>query len=148
MMTGGSHRRWLWTAVAVAVIAGAILGISNSHAVGHQIAISVSRQATPFTQLYLTRPNDVPRQLVAPGPNSFSFTIDNGEGHSTDYAYTVTLATPLTTSVVSRGTLRVADGKTITKAIDIFSTVQTNDYEVTVQLGQRAEVIHFRGGSE
>jgi hypothetical protein len=128
------------------VVAGA-LGVANRDAVGHQLALSVSHQPTAFTQLYFTHPNDLPRRLNVPGPDGFSFTIDNREGHTTDYAYAVTLVGPLFTSVVSEGTLRVADGGTVVKPIDIFPPSPMTDFEVTVKLGKSGEVIHFRGGA-
>jgi hypothetical protein len=145
---GGPRRHWLWPLIGVVVLAGGALGVAYRHTVGHQIAISVSRQSTPFTQLYFTHPDDLPKRLIAPGSDSFSFTIANGEGHSTDYAYTVTLAGPLSMTVVSKGTLRVADGGSVAKTIDLFPASTTTDYEVTVTLGAGDEVIHFQGGAE
>jgi hypothetical protein len=146
--TGGSRRHWPWVLVAVALVAAVILGVTNRQAVGHQITLSVSHQPTAFTQLYFTHPNDLPQRLTAPGPDSFSFTIANSEGRTTDYPYTVTLATPAFTSVVSQGTLRVADGGVAVKPVDLFPSASTTDFEVTVRLAERGEVIHFQGGAE
>jgi hypothetical protein len=144
----GSRRHWRWWLIGLVVLAAGALGIAYRHTVGHQIAISVSRQSTAFTQLYFTQPDALPKRLVAPGPDSFSFTIANSEGHSTNYAYTVTLGGPLSFSVVSKGTLRVADGGSIAKTIDLFPASSMTDYEVTVTLGAGDEVIHFQGGAE
>jgi hypothetical protein len=146
--TGASRRPWLWPLIGVVVLAGGGLGIAYRHTVGHQIAISVSRQSTPFTQLYFTHPDDLPKRLIAPGPDSFSFTIANSEGRSTNYAYTVTLAGPLSPPVVSKGTLLVADGGSIAKTINLFPASSMTDFEVTVTLGAGDEIIHFQGGAQ
>jgi hypothetical protein len=60
----------------------------------------------------------------------------------------VTLASPEFTSVVSQGTLRVADGGVAVKPVDLFPPASTTDFKVTVRLAQRVEVIHFQGGAE
>ena len=97
---------------------------------------------------YFTHPDDLPQRLTAPGPDTFSFTIANREGRTTDYPYTVTLASPEFTSVVSQGTLRVADGGATVKPVDLFPLGIDDRLQGDREVGQPREVIHFQGGAE
>jgi hypothetical protein len=52
-----------WVAVAAICIAAPGLGIAFPHQIAHQIALAVTRQPTPFTELYFSDPNGLPGSL-------------------------------------------------------------------------------------
>jgi len=145
--TGGHGRRTgLWLALVVVLVAGAVaLGIANRHTVAHQIALSVSHQPTPFTELYFNQPDALPTAVAPPGPGRFGFTIANHQGHATAYAYTVTLASTNGAAVAARGTVQVADGRSTTEPVTFYPPSEETNYVVTVTLADRSETIHFGG---
>ena len=137
------RRTLLWFAVAVLCVAA--VGIGS--VVRHQIAPALTRQPTPFTQLYFSDPDSLPKALRVSLPNRFSFTVVNREGHDSAYAYVVTLATSSGSSTVAEGRIDLRNGRGATIGVDVSPTRRATEYVVTVSLVGRAKMIRFRAAS-
>jgi hypothetical protein len=84
----GAAGRW-WLAVLLACLAG-IAGSLISPAGRHQWALSLFRQPTRYTALSFSRPARLPARFPAGRAVSFSFTIENQQGHPVSYRYIIT----------------------------------------------------------
>lgn len=82
--------RWVALFAISSVLAGLLVAVPRQ--ITHGISLAVTRQPSPYTELYFRDPNALPTSLSLSGPNMFSFTVVNHEGHDTVYSYAVTLA--------------------------------------------------------
>jgi hypothetical protein len=144
----GARRLWCWGAVTAACLAALGLGLVFPHEIAHQLALSFTRQPTPYTELYFTDPQLLPASFSVPGPNSFRFTVVNHEGREYLYSYVVTVASSHGLSTVTRGTLDVVDGRSATAAVDFLTARRDTQYVVSVTVLRPLETIHFKGLSE
>lgn len=90
-------------AVIILIVAG--LGVATFvQPVRHQLALSLTRQPTPYSELYFTR---LPRTQA--GQLSLGFRIANRGNHDVLYRYTIRLAPGTTPGVaIRRGTRLIA----------------------------------------
>jgi hypothetical protein len=140
-----------WVVLATVCVAAVALGIAFPHQIAHQIALGVTKQPTPFTELYFSNPSGLPRSLSLSGPNAFSFTVVNHEGHDDAYSYAVTLASAHGSSAVARGRLQLRNGMRASMVVNVLPDRPNTEYLITVNLtGQtgQTEMIHFRGVSQ
>jgi hypothetical protein len=143
-----AHRTLLWVAFAATCLAAAISGIAFPHQIAHQIALSVTRQPTPYTELYFSNPKSLPASLSLSTPNLFSFTVANHEGHDTVYSYIVTLASSYGGSTIAQGRIDLRNNTSATRVINVHPTRRATEYVITVSLRGRSETIRFRGTSQ
>lgn len=144
-----AHRTLLWVAVAVICIAAAAaLGIAFPHQIAHQIALSVTRQPTPYTELYFSDPQSLPASLSLSAPNLFGFTGVNHEGRDTVYSYVVTLASSYGSSTIAQGRIDLKNNMSATRPVNVRPTHSATEYVTTVSLLGRSETIRFRGVSQ
>ena len=136
-----------WVVVAAICIAATGLGIAFPHQIAHQISLAVTRQPTPFTELYFGNPNGLPKSLSLSRPNLFGFTVVNHEGHDTVYSYVVTLASSHGDSTIAQGRIDLRNSKGATRIVDVRPTERSTQYLITVRLLMRTETIWFRGVS-
>lgn len=134
---------WPWLILAALCVTVVGLGFAYPREIPHQLAISFSRQPTPYTELYFTNPRTLPTFLSASRPDSFSFTIVNHEGRARIYSYVVTLSSSQGTSTVGSGTIGVEDGRASTRVVDVGPAKPSLAYTITVKLLGRSETIHF-----
>lgn len=142
------RRGRLLVAIGATLVAALVFGLAYPHQIAHQIALAVTRQPTPFTELYFSDPKGLPKSLSISRPNHFGFTIVNHEGRDDVYSYSVTLASRYGTSVIARGRVDVEDNMKGTRLIDVTVSQRTTLYLVTVNLLKQGESIWFRGTSE
>ena len=143
-----AHRTLLWVAVAVICIAAAAgLGIAFPHQIAHQIALAVTRQPEPFTELYFSDPGGLPKLLSVSRPNLFGFTVVNHEGQDTVYSYAVTLANSHGVSTIAQGRIDLRNNVGATRIVNVHPTRRSTQYLITVRLLMRTETIWFRGVS-
>jgi len=139
---GGRHvLPWLILAALCVTVVG--LGFAYPREIRHQLAVSFSRQPTPYTELYFTNPRTLPTFLSMSRPDSFSFTIENHEGRAHIYSYVVTMSSSQGTSTVGSGAIGVADGRASTRVVDVAPAKPSLAYTITVKLLGRSETIHF-----
>lgn len=144
-----AHRTLLWVVLAgICIAAAAALGIAFPHQIAHQIALSVTRQPTPYTELYFSDPQSLPASLSLSAPNLFGFTVVNHEGHDTVYSYVVTLASSYGGATIAQGRLDLRNNMSATRMVDVRPTRSTTEYVTTVNLQGRSETIRFRGVSQ
>jgi hypothetical protein len=116
----------------MALCAAAVgLGLAFPHQIGHQLALSFTREPTTFTQLYFTDPAALPASLGMSGRNAFSFTVVNNQGHDEAYSYAVTLMSSYGSSTVDNGVIYVSNKKSESRSVNISPT-------------RRNQTIHFR----
>jgi hypothetical protein len=137
-----------WVALAAACTVAIALGIAFPHQIAHQIALSTTREPTPFTELYFSDPNSLPRLLSISRPNIFGFTVVNHEGRSATYSYVVTLASSHGASSIAHGRVDVKDNEHDTIVISMGSIRRATQYSITVSLLGRSEAIWFRAVSQ
>lgn len=137
-----------WAAVAAICIAAMSLGIAFHHQIAHQIALAITRQPTPFTQLYFSDPNALPKSLSLSHPNRFGFKVVNHEGRDTAYSYVVTLASSTGSSTIAQGRIDLRSNEGATRLVDVRPTRRATEYLITVNLVGRTEMIRFRGVSQ
>lgn len=134
---------WPWLILAALCVTVVGLAFAYPREIRHQLAISFSRQPTPYTEFYFTNPRALPTFLSVSRPDSFSFTIVNHEGRARTYSYVVTLSSSQGTSTVGSGTIGVEDGRATTRVVDVGPAKRGLAYTVTVKLLGRSETIHF-----
>jgi hypothetical protein len=139
--------RWVALAAVFAVVAAG-LGIAFPHQIAHQIALAVTRQPTPFTELYFSDPNGLPKSLSLARPNVFRFTVVNHEGHDTIYSYVVTLSSSHGGSTIAQGRIQLKNNTSATRLINVHASRSETEYVTTVNLVGRTQVIRFRGVSQ
>ena len=141
-----SMRRLLrWVAAVGICIATAGLILAFPHQIAHQIAISMTRQPEPYTELYFTNPQALPTSLSLSRPNLCMFTISNHEGHDAIYSYVVTLSRLHGAKIIARDSIDVGDNKKTTTVVNVVPPRRATKYVVTVTLRGRPETIHFSG---
>lgn len=138
-----SRRLWAWAIVSVACAAVVALGLLFPHLIAHQLVLSFSRQATPYTELHFTDPETLPTRLTVSGPHPFRFTVFDHEGRERVHVYLVTLKGPRASSVVERGTIRLKDNTGDSRVIDVVPTGRHTVYLTTVTITNPLQTIHF-----
>lgn len=116
-----------------------------SKSLRHQIALSIVRQPTPYTQLYFSHAGTLPEQLKIDQKNTFDFTIANDESRAYRYTYTVTLDDSRSHSVVSTETVTIDDGGDVTRPVTVVPKDHKAKYLVTIALEGMNQSIHFYG---
>jgi hypothetical protein len=134
--------RLRWCAGAAVVLLVALGAWFGSPSVRHQVRISVSRQQTPFTELYFA--NDLPSRFSVGEPTTLAFIIANHQGHDLTYAWTATITeTDGTTVATMKGRARVPNGLTSGQHLS-FTLASSGTYLLTVSLDGRVETIHLQ----
>ena len=142
-----SRSPWRVVAVVTVIGAGAAAAVLQSPSGRRQIANSVTRQPTPFTELYFTDDNRIPKVLSVSKPNTVGFTIANHEGKTVDYVYVVTARGPQGTSTIRKDSVSVPSGQLVDESVEFTSDQPGTTYLITVLLSGRSEMIHFTGSS-
>jgi hypothetical protein len=109
----------------------------------HQIAISIVRQPTTYTQLYFSQAETLPKLLTVDKKNTIDFTIVNDENRTYRYTYTVTLADSRSHSVVSTETVSIGTGDGVTRPVTVTPKDRKTKYLVTISLKDLDQSIHF-----
>ena len=111
----------------------------------YQLKISVIRQPVPYTQLFFSNPAKIPSRLHAKRRNGFSFTLVNNEGRVQIYRYQVTMSTSRSQTIVSDGSLSIADEERVTRSVSVIPKFRKSRYLITVTLIGTGQSIHFYG---
>jgi hypothetical protein len=131
--------------IGVAIVAG--LAVAFPKQVGHQIQISLFRQATPNTQLFFTNPAALSRQLRVDEENKISFTVINDQGSSRNYQYTVTVDDAAGKELATRGVFTVKNGGALSRNVLFEPKSHKTKYIVTVELNGLNLSIHYYGAT-
>ena len=143
-----SHRLRTLTIVSAACIAVVALGVRFPHQISHQLALSFTRQVTPYTALYFTEPKALPTRLPTHMTGQFGFTVFNHEGRERVYDYVVTMAGPDGSRVVGGGSIDLKDNQRISRVVRLSPTGRHMAYLITVTLERPYQQnIFFRGYS-
>jgi hypothetical protein len=136
--------RWGFVIGIVLVIIAIIGALSaSSQQFRHQVALSVVRQTTPYTQLYFASPSKLPSELKVDKKNTVDFTIENDEGRVYSYAYTVTFEDSKSHAVTTNYTVKVGDGASATRQIVLTPKDRKSKYLITVSLTGMSQSIHI-----
>ena len=109
----------------------------------HQLALSIVRQPTPYTQLYFTHPGALPGKLKVGQKNTFDFTIVNDENRAYRYTYIVMLDDSKKHLVVSTATATINNGQSATRSVTIVPKDRKSKYLITVTLEGMNQSIRF-----
>lgn len=109
----------------------------------HQLAISILRQQTPYTQLYFTDPDRLPENLRVAQENNLDFTIENSEGRTYSYTYIITLEDSRSRLLVSKETVTIADTGSATFTAVIVPKDRKSKYLISIELQGMNQSIHF-----
>lgn len=129
----------------------AVIGVIGAFAVGfptqlkHQLAISIVRQPTPYTQLFFSDPAALPKELKTDRTNKFAFTLINDEGRPETYDYIVTMTGAKSSEVVGMGSLTVRNNGQFTKTVGIKPKNKKTRYLIKVTLSDSVDFIQFYG---
>jgi hypothetical protein len=146
-MVSRKHRVALFAVAAVLVLGGLTALAWGSAAVRRQISLSVTRQPTPFTELYFTDHTNLPAFLSTSYTNEFAFTIGNHEGEALSYPYVVTAKSSQATTTLATGTVKVDSGRSVRVPVSFLAPEPATQYVITVQLSGHPELIHFAATS-
>lgn len=108
----------------------------------------MTRQPTPFTELYFSDAKSLPKSLSLSSPNPFRFTVVNHEGHDAVYSYAVTLASSHGVSTIAQGRIHLRSNNASTTIVNVRPIWGDTDYRVSVNLMGRTQSIWFRGASQ
>src|SRR5579862_4891959 len=78
-------RRWVTALVATFVVAALAIALLTQPSVRRQVMLSISRRPTPFTELYFTDYDGLPKNLPAGGAETIGFAVANHESGDRDY---------------------------------------------------------------
>lgn len=109
----------------------------------HQLAISFVRQPTPYTQLYFTNPEELPGSFNVNQKITFDFTIENDEGGTHTYTYTITLEDSRSRLVVDQQTVIIPDMSSAVLPVTVVPKDQKSRYLISVNLKGMNQSIHF-----
>jgi hypothetical protein len=138
----------LYIGIGLIVILILILAVAAlSKPFRHQLAISIVRQPTPYTQLYFADPGTLPAKLKVDQKNTFDFTIVNDENRAYSYTYAVTLADSRSHSVVTTETVTIDSGGSVTRPVTLAPKDRKAKYLVTVALAGINQSVHFYGAT-
>jgi hypothetical protein len=129
--------------IVVLVLIGVSAALSKPFR--HQLALSIVRQPTPYTQLYFPNPGTLPSELKVDHKNTFDFTVVNDENGAYHYTYTVTIADSRSHSVVSVKAVTIANGSSVTYPVTVVPKDRKAKYLITVALSGVNQSIHFYG---
>jgi hypothetical protein len=146
-MTSTRVRLTLVLAVCLAGTIGAALWVWHLPGARHQIAESTSHEPATFTELYFTDAAALPKHLSSAGPNVFWFTIANHEGKTVVYSFLVFAESTLGRTTISQGQINLAAGQHADVPEHYRAPQPGTAYQITVQLLDRSEAIHFTGMS-
>ena len=110
----------------------------------HQLALSIVRQPTPYTQLYFPHPGTLPGKLKVDRKNTFQFAIVNDENRAVRYTYIV-LFDGSKSRHVSTATVTVSNGQTVTPSVTVVPRERKSKYQISVTLKGMNQSIHFYG---
>jgi hypothetical protein len=128
--------------VAILIIIAAAAALSKQ--VRHQLALSVVRQPTPYTQLYFPHPGTLTKKLKVDRKNTFQFAIANDENRAVRYTYIVLLDGSKSRHV-STATVTVSNGQTVTPSVTVVPRKRKSRYQISVTLKGMNQSIHFYG---
>jgi len=137
----GRSKRRLWAVVAILAVVLLVGGLLTQSGFRHQVLLSISRRTTPFTELYFTDYEDLPKALPAGGAETIGFTIANHMGEDSIYDVVVTAAASGGVTTVGRMQLAVRNGDSAVESAE-FVPSASGTYEVVVQL-VGIEQIHY-----
>ncbi len=134
-----------------ALVAGAILSfalgfmsVTNWDSLRHQLAISFTRQPSPFSALSFTDPTALPSTSRPGRTTEFSFSITNREGRAVSYDYLVTASYGGgRLDSVENGRIQVPTGTTVDHLVRVTPRENSARYIFTVSLAGRPETIRF-----
>jgi hypothetical protein len=129
--------------VTILILVAAAAALSKQFR--HQLALSIVRQPTPYTQLYFPHPGTLPGKLKVDRKNTFQFAIVNDENRAVRYTYIVVLLHGSKSRHVSTATVTVSNGKTVTPSVTVVPKERTSRYQISVTLEGMNQSIHFYG---
>lgn len=133
--------------ILILIFAGLLVGLITAfpRQFIHQVEISVVRQPTPYTQLFFSNPAMLPSVLHIDRRNTFIFTIVNDQGRSQLYRYTVTMSTTGSSTVASKGSLAISNGRSVTRAVAVVPRSRRSRFLISVVINATGQSIHFYG---
>lgn len=141
------RRRLTWKvalAVALTVIGiVGIFGICFPNQFKRQFDISVTRQPTPYTQLFFASSTTLPKELQVNRANSVKFTVVNNEGHAATYHYTVTMTVKQDQKIAGQGSFTLGDNQSTTQTAVVKPTSRKSQYLIKIALDGTNNFIQF-----
>lgn len=136
--------RWVWW-LCGAVLITAILVIASmlSPRIHHELALSLSRQNEPYTQLAFNQAQVLPVTVVSGQKVRVSFAVTNDEGKSMSYQYVVASGSGTKLQSLSSSVGVVAAGATWNVNSTVVPKCETATCRVQVSLPQQGEKIDF-----
>jgi hypothetical protein len=136
--------RWAWWLFGAGLVSALAIAASMvSPYVWHQLAISLFRQTTPYTQLAFKDATTLPGIVAQGQPMGISFTITNDEGKSVDYHYVVSSGSGTGLVSLTSGSSTVAAGATWVVNTTVVSQCTRDTCRVQVSLPEQNESIDF-----
>jgi uncharacterized membrane protein len=114
---------------------------------GHDMALATTKQPERLTELYFNNHQQLPKQLQAGKPASFSFEIVNHEAQTKTYTYRVVIIENGASREVARQSLTLTDGAATSQQISISTPQPGVRLQTVVELLDMSQRIHFWGQS-
>jgi hypothetical protein len=127
-------------AILILIVAAAAL----SKQFRHQLALSIVRQPTPYTQLYFPHLGALPEKLKVDQKNTFQFTIVDDENRAFRYTYIVVFDDSKS-HLSSTGAVTVNNGQSVTRSVTVIPKDSKSKYQVSVTLKGMNQSVHFYG---
>jgi hypothetical protein len=143
-LTGARRRAAIGLLTAVCVLAAA-LGFAFRDTVRHQLALSFTRQPTPYTELYFDPMDQVVEAQNGTFPSPISFVITNHEGAATRYSYTAVLTGSSGPFGSGQGDVTLPAGSSAHIQVTLDHAGYTGSYLVTISLADKPQSISLHG---
>ena len=128
--------------IAILILIVAVAALSKQFR--HQLALSLVRQPTPYTQLYFPHLGALPDKLKVNQKNTFEFTIVNNEGRTFRYTYIVA-SDDSKSHLRSTGVVTINNGHSVTRSVAVIPKDHKSRYQIGVTLKGINQSIHFYG---
>lgn len=125
--------------VAAGVVALALLFQFPAHALERRLGVLPVSE--PFTELYFAHPTDLPARAGAGRLVSLPFVLDNREGRSYLYRWSVVAVAGTRRRLLERGSARVANGRSTLVPLEISGGRLSGSSTVEIRLERPTQSI-------
>lgn len=130
--------------IGIAIIWGIYYVTTHASQVRHELTLATTRQPEPLTELYFADAEALPGSLTTGEQDlPVSFVIHNLEAKTVDYTYRVTFSDGTQTVAAPDGSFTLQDGQSQSITQNIKVPAGTARGEVSVQILNKSQKLHF-----
>ncbi len=107
------------------------------------VVLATTKQPEPFTELYFSNPNNLPKLITARVAARFSYEVVNHEAQTENYQADVTMVENGRSRSLGNAEFSLADEQSVTETVVFAAASAHETIELIVALPSQNETIHF-----